>query len=278
MNNLDDTDTFGDQFLNDKPTEDDQDKSNVEAEIVSIILDPSHQIDTPAPLVSTPVIDISSPQPSSHVNAPLLTATTETTTTILALPPPLPSQSAIDSGLAARVAKLEKRNAELERHRDLEYMIKNYVRNAVKDSVQATLRAPLLQSFQDLTESEIKQMLHQLMFKSGSYKDHPEHAELYDALEKLMSRDNMDALHEELSKKRKRRHDDQDPPSSPNDDHQDSPPPPPRDSDQSKKRRYDSDASGSTQPPSKDSEQSMKKKLDSDAFAAQQHPAHTSSA
>ncbi|GKB75130.1 hypothetical protein Tco_0936542 [Tanacetum coccineum] len=138
--NLDDTDTFGDQFLNDKPTEDDQDKSNVEAKILSIILDPSHQTDTPAPPVSTPVIDISSLQPSSHVNAPLLTATTETTTTILALPPPPPSQSAMDSGLAARVDELEKRNAELER----EYRIENYVRDAMKDYVQAALRAPLL--------------------------------------------------------------------------------------------------------------------------------------
>ncbi|GJT54125.1 hypothetical protein Tco_0989179 [Tanacetum coccineum] len=274
MKNLDDTDIFGDQFLNDKPTKDDQDKSNVEAEIVSIILDPSHQTDIPAPPVSTPVIDISSPQPSSHVNAPLLTATTEMKTTILALPPPLPSQSAIDSGLAARVAELEKRNAELEHvftiqnkttnnlasriftleHRDLEYKIKNYVRDAVKDSVQAALRAPLLQSFQDLTEK------------------------LYDALEKSMSRNNMDALHEKLSKKRKRLHDDQDPPPSINDNDQDSPPPPPRDSDQSKKRRHDSDASGSTQPPSKDSKQSTKKKLDSDASAGQQPPAHTSSA
>ncbi|GJS57496.1 hypothetical protein Tco_0652280 [Tanacetum coccineum] len=76
----------------------------------------------------------------------------------------------------------------------------------------------------------MKQMLQQRMFESESYKEHPEHAALYDALEKSMSRDNMEALHEELSKKRKRRHDDQDPP---NDNDQDPPPPPPRDSDQS---------------------------------------------
>ncbi|GKB98260.1 hypothetical protein Tco_0984397 [Tanacetum coccineum] len=264
MKNLDDTDTFGDQFLNDKPTEDDQDKSNVEDEIVSIILDPSHQTDTRDPTLSTLVIDISSPQPSSHVNAPLLTATTETTTTILALPPPPPSQSAMDSGLAARVAKLEKRNAELERV----FTIQNKMTNNLASRIFTLEHPPLLQSFQDLTESEMKQMLHKRMFESGSYKEHPEHAEFYDALEKSMSRNNMDALHEELSKKRKRHHDDQDLPSSPNDDHQDSPPPPRRDSNQSKKRRHDSDASGSTQPPSKDSDQSTKKKLDSDASTA----------
>ncbi|GJS57497.1 hypothetical protein Tco_0652281 [Tanacetum coccineum] len=112
--------------------------------------------------VATPVVDLTS---TSHppVSAPLLTTTTETTT-ILALPPPPPSQSATDSGLAARVAELEKRNAELEcvfiihnkttnnlasriftlEHRDLEYRIDNYVCDAVKDCVQAALRAPLL--------------------------------------------------------------------------------------------------------------------------------------
>ncbi|GKE68602.1 hypothetical protein Tco_1526674 [Tanacetum coccineum] len=44
MKNLDETDNFGDQFLNDKPTEDDQEKTNVVDETNSIIPDPSHQI------------------------------------------------------------------------------------------------------------------------------------------------------------------------------------------------------------------------------------------
>nr|GEX57272.1 hypothetical protein [Tanacetum cinerariifolium] len=71
----------------------------------------------------------------------------------------------------------------------------------------------------------------------------------------------------------------QDPPSSPSKyDDQDHPPSPPKDSDRRKKKRHDSDASGSTLPPFKDSEQSSKKKQDSDASIAQQPPAQTSSA
>ncbi|GJX77906.1 hypothetical protein Tco_0324717 [Tanacetum coccineum] len=65
MKNLDETDNFGDQFLNDKPTEDDQEKTNVVDETDSIIPDLSHQTNTSAPPVTTPVINISSPKPSS---------------------------------------------------------------------------------------------------------------------------------------------------------------------------------------------------------------------
>ncbi|GJY12748.1 hypothetical protein Tco_0382057, partial [Tanacetum coccineum] len=171
MKNMDDTDKFGDQFLNDKPTEDEQ-----------------------VPPVSTTVIDLSSAHPyPPPVHSQIITATTGTAITILSLPPPPPTQSSTDLELAARVSTLEKRNAEL----------------------------------------------------NGSYKEHPEHAELYDALERSMNQDNQEELHKELSKSRKRRRDDQDPPSSP-----------PKDSDQEKeKKRQDSDASGSNPPPPKDSEQ-----------------------
>ncbi|GJZ13049.1 hypothetical protein Tco_0548279 [Tanacetum coccineum] len=64
MKNLKDTDNFGDQFLYDKPTEDDQEKSKVINESDSTIPDPSHQTVTSIPPVITPVIDFSSPKPS----------------------------------------------------------------------------------------------------------------------------------------------------------------------------------------------------------------------
>ncbi|GKB28421.1 hypothetical protein Tco_0867822 [Tanacetum coccineum] len=48
MKNLEDTDNFGDQFLYDKPTEDDQEKSKDVDESDSIIPDPSHQTDRPS--------------------------------------------------------------------------------------------------------------------------------------------------------------------------------------------------------------------------------------
>ncbi|GJZ73405.1 hypothetical protein Tco_0637551 [Tanacetum coccineum] len=65
MKNLEDTDNFGDQFLYDKPTEDDQEKSKVVNESDSTIPDPSHQTVTSTPPVIALVIDFSSPKPSS---------------------------------------------------------------------------------------------------------------------------------------------------------------------------------------------------------------------
>ncbi|GJR36933.1 hypothetical protein Tco_1212617 [Tanacetum coccineum] len=64
MKNLEDTDNFGDQFLNDKPTEDDQDKSKVVDESDSTIPNPSHQTIMSTPPVIAPVNDLSYPKPS----------------------------------------------------------------------------------------------------------------------------------------------------------------------------------------------------------------------
>ncbi|GKC15653.1 hypothetical protein Tco_1012435 [Tanacetum coccineum] len=65
MKNLEDTDNFGDQFLYDKPTEDDQEKSKVREESDSTIPDPSHQTVTSTPSVIAPFTDVSSTKPSS---------------------------------------------------------------------------------------------------------------------------------------------------------------------------------------------------------------------
>ncbi|GJS17878.1 hypothetical protein Tco_0412350 [Tanacetum coccineum] len=58
--NLYDTYNFGDQFLYDKPTEDDQEKSKVIEESDSTIPDPSHQTVTSTPPVIAPFTDVSS--------------------------------------------------------------------------------------------------------------------------------------------------------------------------------------------------------------------------
>ncbi|GKA07991.1 hypothetical protein Tco_0687322 [Tanacetum coccineum] len=217
MKNLDDTNNFRDHFLNDNPTKEEH-------------------ANTSAPPLSTPIVDLTtSTPPPLQVHAPLITATTKTIAKILALPPPPPTQSSTEYELAARFADLEQRNAELERiftiqnkttnniasriftleHRDLEYRIDNYVRDAVRDSVQTALRAPLLQSFRDLSKVEMKEMLQQWMFKSGSHRTHPDHENLYEVLDRSIARDNQDELHEALSRSRKRWRDDQDPPPSP---------------------------------------------------------------
>ncbi|GJT79499.1 hypothetical protein Tco_1053841 [Tanacetum coccineum] len=74
----------------------------------------------------------------------------------------------------------------------------------------------------------MKEVLHQRIFKSGTYKSIPEHVALYEALEASMECANRDEFLAEKDKSRKRHHDNQDPP------------PPPLDSNLSKKKRHDS--------------------------------------
>ncbi|GJS25815.1 retrovirus-related pol polyprotein from transposon TNT 1-94 [Tanacetum coccineum] len=256
MKNLEDAYTIGDQFINDKSTEDEPGKLNVEAEVVSMVTVPIYQASSSVPPLSTPVIDLSPPKPaSSTTQAPIFTATTTTTTTTL--PPPPQQQSTTESELAERVTALEKKFSDLEQKnknldnttrnlgsrvftlelRDLPHKIDETVRETVKEAVQVALQAPLRDRFRDLSEEDMKEMLHQRMFESGSYKSLPEHVALYEALEASMERAQRDEFLAEKDKSRKRRRDDQDPP------------PPPPDSDLSKKKRHDSGASGSSQPP-----------------------------
>ncbi|GJY39105.1 putative reverse transcriptase domain-containing protein [Tanacetum coccineum] len=112
MKNLEDIYTFGDQFLNEKSTEDEPGKLNVETEVISIVTGPIYQADTSVSPLSTPLIEVSSSMSSSPpVHAPIITTTTMTILTTLALLPPPPTQSSSDLELVARVSTLEKRNA-----------------------------------------------------------------------------------------------------------------------------------------------------------------------
>ncbi|GJR96430.1 retrovirus-related pol polyprotein from transposon TNT 1-94 [Tanacetum coccineum] len=152
----------------------------------------------------SPIIDLSHPKPMSPpVQEPIFTTTTATTTTLLPPPSPQP-QSTTDPDLANRISALEKR---------------------IKEAVHNALQAPLCERFIDLSEFQMKEILHDWMFESGSYISHPDHITLYEALEVSMQRDNNDKLHEAVATSRKRRRDDQDPP-----------PPPPKDYDRSKKK------------------------------------------
>ncbi|GKF54050.1 hypothetical protein Tco_0160960, partial [Tanacetum coccineum] len=104
MKNLDDAFTIGDQFLNDKSTEDEPRKLNVEAEVVSMVTVLIYQGSSLVPPLSTPVIDLSHPKliPST-TQAPIFIATTTT----LPLLPPLQKQNITDLELVARVIALE---------------------------------------------------------------------------------------------------------------------------------------------------------------------------
>ncbi|GJR02012.1 retrovirus-related pol polyprotein from transposon TNT 1-94 [Tanacetum coccineum] len=100
MKNLDDTFNFGDQFLYDKPTEDDQEKSKVREESDSTIPDSSRQTVTSTPPVIAPFTDVSSSKPSLLVTPPPIN--TEATTITTSLPEITPFIA-----LQLRVARLE---------------------------------------------------------------------------------------------------------------------------------------------------------------------------
>nr|GEX96958.1 histone deacetylase 14 [Tanacetum cinerariifolium]GEX97765.1 histone deacetylase 14 [Tanacetum cinerariifolium] len=193
------------KFINDKSTKDKPEKPNVEAEVVSMVTILIYQASSLVPSLSTqvPVIDFSPPKPaSSTTQAPVFTTTTTTTTTTT-LPPPSQQQSITESELAARV-------------------------------VHVDLQASFRDRFKELPEADTKEILHQRMFETGTYKSLPEHVALYEALEASMKCANRDEYLTEKDKSRKRRRDDQDPP-------------PPPDLDLSKRRRHETDAFRSSQ-------------------------------
>nr|GEY31789.1 hypothetical protein [Tanacetum cinerariifolium] len=149
-----------------------------------------------------------------------------------------------DPLLTSRVSTLEQRCVNLEKKhklqdkttqtvasriftlelRDLLHKIDQTVNEVVKEVVHVALQAPLYGLFKELTKADMKEILHQQMFESGSYKSLPKHVALYEALEASIKRANKDEFLAEKDKLRKQSHDDQDPPQ-----------PPPHDSDQSKK-------------------------------------------
>ncbi|GJY64659.1 hypothetical protein Tco_0466119 [Tanacetum coccineum] len=229
MKNLEDAYTIGDQFINDKSTEDEPRKLNIEAKVVSMVSVLIYQASSSVSPLSI-VIDLLPPKPTpSTTQAPVFTATTSTTTTTRPLPPLPQQQSTTDSelNLGSRVFTLELR--------DLPHKIDEVVRENVKEAVQIALQAPLRDRFRDLPEADMKEMLHQRMFETGSYKSLPEHITLYEALEASMERAQREEFFTKQDKSHKRQRDDQDPPV------------PPPDSDPSKKKLHDSGASGSSQ-------------------------------
>ncbi|GKD31218.1 hypothetical protein Tco_1241996 [Tanacetum coccineum] len=174
MKNLEDAYTIRDPFFNDKSTKDEPGKLNVEAEVVSMVIVLIYQASSSVPPMSTPVIDLSPPKPaSSTTQAPVFTATTSTTTTT-SFEQKSKTLDNTTHNLGSRVFNLELR--------DLPHKIDETVRETVKEAVQVALQVPLRDRFRDLPEADMKEMIHQRMFETGSYRSLPEHVALYEAL------------------------------------------------------------------------------------------------
>ncbi|GKF90938.1 hypothetical protein Tco_0274639, partial [Tanacetum coccineum] len=102
--------------------------------------------------------------------------------------------------------------------RDLPHKIDQTVNEVVKEVVHVALQALLRDRFRELPEADMKEILHQRMFESGSHKSLPKHVALYEALEASMERANRDEFHAKKTKSCKRRRDGKDPPSPPSKD------------------------------------------------------------
>ncbi|GKC25259.1 hypothetical protein Tco_1027409, partial [Tanacetum coccineum] len=109
---------FGDQFLNDKPSEADNEKTTADTEAESMVSVTIQQDTSITPPMTSPVIDLVSRPDSPNVHWPLPTTTTTTaappptTTTTLPLPPQ-PQQGSSDSILIKRMGELEQHIADL---------------------------------------------------------------------------------------------------------------------------------------------------------------------
>ncbi|GJV12926.1 hypothetical protein Tco_1354467 [Tanacetum coccineum] len=272
--NLDETDNFGDQFLNDKPTKDDQEKTNVVDETDSIIPDLSHQTNTSAPPVTTPVINISSPKPSSQLRVAKLEQdmsevkkTNHSAAVLASIQSQVPTVVEKYVGTKIDDALLKA----LERHNC------SFVRNTVCCLLQSQARNKNLKEYERIIRIKRRTgALFNIMHKNKSANRNPANYRLYHALMEALIEDE-NVMDKEVAykvKDHKRKCDS-------NDDEDDDDEGPSAGSNQgesTKRRRHDSSASRSAQPPSKDSKQSTKNKLDSNASAAQQPPADTSSA
>nr|GEU47922.1 hypothetical protein [Tanacetum cinerariifolium] len=138
MNNLEDVYAIEDQFITNKSTEDEPEKPNVEAEVVSMVTVPIYQASSSVPPLSTPI--------------------------------------PIDEAVC----------------------------ESVREFVHVALQAPLRDRLRELPEADMKEILHQRMFETGTYKSLPEHVALYEALKASMERANMDELLTKMDKSRKR--------------------------------------------------------------------------
>ncbi|GKG10272.1 hypothetical protein Tco_0339018, partial [Tanacetum coccineum] len=101
--------SFGDQFFNDKPSDAYNEKTIADTKAESMVSVTIHQDTSAIPLMTSPVIDLTSKPDSPKVHRPLPTTTTTTTLPLL----PQPQQSTTDSIMIKRIGELEQIMANL---------------------------------------------------------------------------------------------------------------------------------------------------------------------
>nr|GEZ76481.1 hypothetical protein [Tanacetum cinerariifolium]GEZ76494.1 hypothetical protein [Tanacetum cinerariifolium] len=89
------------------------------------------------------------------------------------------------------------------------------VAKVVTDAVDWAMQTPLWNRFRDLPEADMKEILHQRMWETDSYKTYEDHMQLYEALEKSMNRDHSEELAKDLAEARKKKKKSRDSPKTP---------------------------------------------------------------
>nr|GEV58940.1 hypothetical protein [Tanacetum cinerariifolium] len=173
--------SFSDLFFSDEPSEADNDKATVETEVESMM---SVKIQQDMPLIppmTSPIIDLTSKPKSPKVHQQLKATAIETTTTTTTLPPPpYQQQSTVEAMMMKRIGELE-----------------HIMANLIQENKGLEER--------DLPEADMKEILHQRMWETESYKSHEDHMQLYEALEKSMNHDHSEELTKDLVEARKKK-------------------------------------------------------------------------
>nr|GEZ43393.1 retrotransposon protein, putative, unclassified [Tanacetum cinerariifolium] len=151
MKNLDDAYTFGDQFFNDKSTEDELGKLNMDSEVVSMVTVPIHQANNNAynnnPFTSTP------PPQQSTSDFELATRVAALEQKLVAFEQKSKTHDNTTENLGSRVFTLELW--------DLPHKIDQTVNTIVKEAVYIALQASLKDHFRELSKADMKEILQQ---------------------------------------------------------------------------------------------------------------------
>ncbi|GKA84963.1 hypothetical protein Tco_0806617 [Tanacetum coccineum] len=258
--------SYDDQFVDDKPSEANYEKTTADTEAESMVFVTIQQDTSVIPPMTSPVIGPVPRPDSPNVHWPLPTTTTTTsatTTTTLPLPPQLqqgPSDPIIikrmgeleelianlveeNQALEARLGKQGSRINKLEtmdlpkmiREQTVEFIdsqeidrkINESVKEVVISSVKHAMRAPLRARFNDLPTSDIKEILLQRMLEENYDKGHADHRVAYEALQDSIRRDECEDFDVDKAQEEIKKKSKQDSPKTPPRSPPSPPPPPP---------------------------------------------------
>ncbi|GJR87295.1 hypothetical protein Tco_0211306 [Tanacetum coccineum] len=234
--------SFGDQFLNDKPSEADNEKTTADTEAESMVSVTIQQDISVFPPMTSPVIDPVPRPDSPNVHWPLPTTTNlqlQLHNNILFHLPPQTTNKVCRSHLIKRIGEIEEFIAELveenqarntSRHAgeqgSFRWKTMDLPQNDQRADSGHAMRTPLRARFKDLPTPDMKEIMLQRILEENYDKGHVVHRVAYEALQVSIHRDecedfDVDKAQEETKKKSKK-DSPKTPPGSPP-----SPPPPP---------------------------------------------------